>query len=29
MTPHEKLKLLRDKVSTEGNPIDKQHIINN
>ena len=29
MTPHEKLKLLRDKVSDKGNPIDKQHIINN
>ena len=29
MTPHEKLKLLREKVSTKGNPIDKQHIINN
>ena len=29
MTPHEKLKLLRDKVSTKGNPINKQHIINN
>ena len=29
MTPYEKLKLLREKVSTKGNPIDKQHIINN
>ena len=29
MTPHEKLKLLRDKVAATGNPIDKQHIINN
>ena len=28
-TPYEKLKLLREKVATEGNPIDKQHIINN
>ena len=29
MTPYEKLKLLRDKVAATGNPIDKQHIINN
>ena len=29
MTPHDKLKLLRDKVATKGNPIDRQHIINN
>ena len=29
MTPYEKLKLLREKVAAKGNPIDKQHIINN
>ena len=29
MTPYEKLKLLREKVAVTGNPIDKQHIINN
>ena len=29
MTPYEKLRLLREKVSPQGNPIDKQHIINN
>ena len=28
-TPYEKLKLLREKVAAKGNPIDKQHIINN
>ena len=29
MTPLEKLKLLKEKVYSEGKPIDKQHIINN
>ena len=29
MTPYEKLKLLREKLEPKGNPIDKQHIINN
>jgi metal-sulfur cluster biosynthetic enzyme len=29
MTPHEKLKLLKEKIHSKGKPIDKQHIINN
>ena len=29
MTPYEKLKKLREKISNKGGAIDKQHIINN